>query len=113
MPAAIVCFGGSGVAVRTRYSVIARASCRVRRISSSLELFSSMKKCGIFVLGRNALGAQIHVLMYAGDNFAVTLRRSVPTLRWPLAVINRTSLASFGVASIGMLSIWWQLTQPL
>src|ERR1044071_5137740 len=111
----IACFGGSGrpsagcvdrvapdaaatamsvprcgyvFAVRTRYSVIARASCRVRRISSGEELFSSMKKCGIFVLGRNALGAQIHVLMYAGDSFAVMLRRSVPTLRCPLATIR-------------------------
>src|SRR3954462_9659704 len=72
---------GRVVAVRTRYSVIARASWRVRRISSSLELFSNMKKCGIFVLGRNAFGAQIHELMNAGDSFAVTFRRSVPTFR--------------------------------
>src|SRR5213083_2203117 len=90
---------GKGIslfAVRTRYSVIARASCRVRSISWSLELFSSMKKCGIFVLGRNALGAQIHVLMYAGDSFAVMLRRSVPTLRCPFDVISRGSLAFAG-----------------
>src|SRR5215211_6021033 len=78
---------GRVVALRTRYSVIERASCRVRRISSSLELFSSMKKCGIFVLGRNDLGAQIHVLMNAGESLAVMLRRSVPTLRCPLAAI--------------------------
>jgi len=52
---------------------------------------SSMKKCGILVLGRNALGAQIHVLMYAAESFAVTWRRSVPTLRF---------------CSDGMLSIW-------
>src|SRR4051812_23194106 len=67
-------------AVRTRYSVIDLASWRVRRSSSSLELFSSMKKWGIFVLGRNDFGAQIHVLMNAGESFAVMLRRSVPTL---------------------------------
>src|SRR4051812_20028565 len=78
-------------AVRTIYSVIARASCCVRRSSSSLELFSSMKKCGILVVGRNALGAQIHVLMYAGESLAVTWRRSVPTLRF---------------SWLGMLSIW-------
>src|SRR5438045_3478102 len=90
-PEGIGCAGGRGVAVFTRYSVIARASVRVRRSSSLLELFSSMKKCGILVLGRNALGAQIHVLIYAGESFAVTWRRSVPTLRfW----------------SDGMLSIW-------
>src|SRR4051812_1860956 len=75
---AMLVFRGKVLAVRTRYSVIARASCRVRRSSSSLELFSSMKKCGILVLGRNALGAQIHVLMYAGESFAVMFRRSVP-----------------------------------
>src|SRR5687768_17183624 len=66
---------GCCVAVWKRYSVIARASWRVRLISTSLELFSSMKKCGIFVLGRNALGAQIQVLTYSFDNFALTLRR--------------------------------------
>src|SRR5438552_8987216 len=93
---------GSVLAVRTRYSVIARASCRVRRSSSSLELFSSMKKCGIFVLGRNALGAQIQVLMYAGESLAVMLRRSVPTFRWPLAVIRRTSDGFVGALSAGM-----------
>src|SRR4030095_14471986 len=97
---------GSGVLVRTRYSVIARASCRVRRSSSSLELFSSMKKCGIFVLGRNALGAQIHVLMYAGESFAVIFRKSVPTFRCPLATISRTSVAPGGVVSDGIASIW-------
>src|SRR5690349_9056418 len=94
LPFMSVC--GKRLAVRTRYSVIARASCRVRAISSSLELFSSMKKCGIFVLGRNALGAQIHVLMYAGDSLAVMLRRSVPTLRCPLPVIRRMSLGLLG-----------------
>src|ERR671921_119771 len=77
-------FGGSGVAVRVRYSVIARASWRVRRSSSSLELFSSMKKCGIFVLGRNALGAQIQVFTYSFDSLTLMLRRSVPTFRCPL-----------------------------
>src|SRR5437764_6417551 len=105
-PSEIGCAGGRGVAVLTRYSVIARASRRVRRISSGLELFSSMKKCGILVLGRNALGAQIHVLMYAGDNFDVMLRRSVPTLRCPFATINRISLGCLGGVSPGMLSIW-------
>src|ERR1700742_2426016 len=88
-PSGIGCAGGNGAAVLTRYSVIARASVRVRCNSSGEELFSSIKKCGIFVLGRNAFGAQIHVLMYAGESFAVMLRRSVPTLRCPLATIKR------------------------
>src|SRR5688500_18088291 len=66
---------GCCVAVWKRNSVIARASWRVRLISSSLELFSSMKKCGIFVLGRNALGAQIQVVTYAFDSIAGTLRK--------------------------------------
>src|SRR5881398_881162 len=87
-PVGIGWAGGRGVAVFTRYSVIALASVRVRRNSSGEELFSSMKKCGIFVLGRNALGAQIHVLMYAGESLAVMLRRSVPTLRCPLAAMR-------------------------
>src|SRR5439155_12017394 len=110
---AIELFFGYVLAVRTRYSVIARASCRVRRSSSSLELFSSMKKWGIFVLGRNALGAQIHVLMYAGDSFAVMFRRSVPTFRCPLATISRTSAGLLGGVSDGIASIWWQLAQPM
>src|SRR5205823_6699902 len=101
LPPASSC--GYLLAVRTRYSVIDRASWRVRRSSSSLELFSSMKKCGIFVLGRNALGAQIHVLMYAGETLDVMLRRSVPTLRWPFAEIRRTSLGFCGADSAGML----------
>src|SRR5262245_39231056 len=71
-PVGAVCLGRRGSAVRMRYSVMQRASCRVRRSSSSLELFSSMKKCGIFVVGRNDLGAQIHVLMYAGESLLVT-----------------------------------------
>src|SRR5688500_2963124 len=90
-------------------AVIARASWRVRLIYSSLELFSSMKKCGIFVLGRNALGAQIQVLTYAFDNFALMLRRSVPTFRCPLATIRRRSEGFSGRLSAGIASIWWQL----
>src|SRR6185503_13385525 len=96
---------GYVLAVRTKYSVIARASWRVRRSSSSLELFSSMKKCGIFVLGRNDLGAQIHELMNDGDSLAVMFRKSVPTFRWPLAAIRRTSLGLAGVTSAGTSSI--------
>src|SRR2546427_721669 len=84
----------------------------IRRLSSSLELFSSMKKCGIFVLGRNAFGAQIQVFMYAGESFAVTLRRSVPTLRCPLAAMSRMSLGLSGAVSLVIASIWWQLTHP-
>src|SRR3954464_13627727 len=87
----IICVGVHLFAVRSRYSVIARASCRVRRSSSSLELFSSMKKCGIFVLGPKLLGAQIHELINCGDSFAVSCLKSVPTLRF---------------SYVGMLSIW-------
>src|ERR1043165_6265474 len=87
-PVGIGCAGGRGVAVRARYSVIARASDRVRRSSSGDELFSSMKKCGIFVLGRNALGAQIHVLIYAGESFDAMCRRSVPTRRFSVGAIE-------------------------
>src|SRR3954470_20974373 len=79
-----MCLGAIGSDDCTRYSVIARASCRVRRISSSLELFSSMKKCGIFVVGRNAFGAQIHVLMNCGESFAVMFVRLGPTFTRPL-----------------------------
>ena len=53
-----------------------------------------MKKCGIFVLGRNALGDQIHVLIMAGVSLAVTCRKSVPTLRCPFAISSRSSWSS-------------------
>ena len=76
-----------------------------------------MKKCGIFVLGRNALGAQIHVWIISFDSFDVMCRRSVPTLRCPLAMSSRSSLDSrpalVGVNSGVTLSIWWQFTQPI
>ena len=57
-----------------------------------------MKKCGIFVLGRNALGAQTQVLMNAGES----LSRDVAQVGADLALLLR-----------GMLSIWWQLAQPM
>ena len=89
--------------------MIARTSCCVRRSSSSLELFSSMKKCGIAVLGRNAFGAQIHECRNDVESFSFTCRKSGPTRRFtvsPLPFVNTSS-------GCEMLSIWWQFTQPI
>src|SRR5439155_10096216 len=51
--------------------------------------------------------------MYAGESLAVMRRRSVPTLRCPLATISRTSVGLLGGVSDGIASIWWQLAQPM
>src|SRR3954470_5680149 len=110
----IGCAGSSGSAVAARYSVIASASCRVRRISSSLELFSSMKKCGIFVVGRNALGAQIQVLMKSLLSLLVTCVRLGPTFTRLFDITRPGSrcCASDGIDSGCTLFIVWQFTQP-
>ena len=59
--------------------MIAAVSVRVRRMSTGVLLFSSMKKCGIREVGRNALGDQIHVASIDGDSFSFTCARLGPT----------------------------------